>query len=116
MTKSYIPAANAPSRVQIPRELELDGNKYNEFKVQFKRERPIGAQDKNPRRKKEMGKENEKVIQEKPSPWDGREKYEISINYTHDDIIWERDDIDDENENSRFLYLKRSIMRIMIQI
>ena len=44
-----------------------------------------------------MGEENEKVLQEEPSPRDDREKYEISINYAHDGIIWDRDDIDDDN-------------------
>ncbi|AAG35096.1 hypothetical protein [Arabidopsis thaliana] len=97
VTKSYIPAANAPSRVEIPSELELDGSKINEPKVQLKRGRPIDSKDKNPQKKKKLGEENEKVLQEEPSPRDDREKYEISINYAHDDIIWDRDDIDDDN-------------------
>jgi len=97
VTKLYIPAANAPSRVEIPRELELDGSKINEPKVQLKRGRPMGSKDKNPRKKKKMGEENEKVLQEELSPRDDKEKYEIFINYAHDGIIWDRDDIDDEN-------------------
>ena len=97
VTKSYIPAANTPSRIEIPSELKLDGSKINEPKVQLKRGRPIGSKDKNPRKKKKLGEENEKVLQEEPSPRDDREKYEISINYAHDGIIWDRDDIDDDN-------------------
>jgi len=96
VAKSYISTTNAPSRVEIPRELELDGSKINEPKVQLKRGRPIGSKYKNSRKKK-MGEENEKVLQEEPSPRDDEEKYEISINYAHDGIIWDRDDIDDEN-------------------
>jgi len=48
VTNSYIPAANAPSRIEIPRELELDGGKINEPNVQLKRGRPMGSKDKNP--------------------------------------------------------------------
>jgi len=54
VTKSYIPAANAPSRVEILRELELDESKINEHKVQLKCGRPIGSKYKNPRNKKKM--------------------------------------------------------------
>ena len=95
VTKSYIPAANTPSRVKIPNELELDGSKINEHKVQLKRERHIGLKDKNPQKK--LQEENKKVLQEEPSPRDDRENHEISINYAHDGIIWDKDDIDDKN-------------------
>jgi len=43
---------------------------------------------------------------QKPSPRDDREKYEISINYVHDGIIGDRDDIDDENEIFSFSLYK----------
>ena len=93
----YILATSAPSRVEIPRELDLDGSKINEPKAQLKRGRPIGSKDKNLQKKKKMGEVNEKVFQEKPSPHDDREKYEISINYPHNGIIWDSDSTDDEN-------------------
>ncbi|KAG7584504.1 Reverse transcriptase RNA-dependent DNA polymerase [Arabidopsis suecica] len=97
MTKSYIPAANVPSRVEIPK-VEFDGNKTNEPKVQLKRGRPMGSKNKNPRKKKKMGDENDKV-QEEPNkeknPQDDTEKYEISINYARDGKLWVRDEIDD---------------------
>ena len=35
------------------------------------------------------------------------ENYEISINYTHDGIIWDRDDIDDENGIFSFSFSKQ---------
>ena len=107
MTKSYIPAANVISRVKIPSKLELDWSKINESKVQLKRGRPIGSKDKNPRKKKKMREKNEKVLQQEPFSRDDRENYEISINYTHDGIIWDRDDIDDENGIFSFSFSKQ---------
>jgi len=67
------------------------------LRFNLKRGRPIGSKDKNLRKKKKMGEKNEKVLQEEPFLRDDREDYEISINYSHDGIIWDRDDIDDRN-------------------
>lgn len=51
MTKSYISAANALSRVKIPRK-EFDGSKADEPNVQLKRGRSMSSKDKNQERKK----------------------------------------------------------------
>ncbi|CAA7014574.1 unnamed protein product [Microthlaspi erraticum] len=53
VTKSYIPAANAPSKIEVPHE-HFDVNRASE-PVQLKRGRPIGSKDKNPRKKKNCG-------------------------------------------------------------
>ena len=45
ITKSHIPAANAPARIEIPDEKA----KNNEIFVQRKRERPRGSKDLKPR-------------------------------------------------------------------
>ena len=45
VTKAYIPAANAPARIEIPK------IKYENKDTQ-KRGRPIGSKDKNPRKRK----------------------------------------------------------------
>ncbi|XP_070057856.1 uncharacterized protein [Nicotiana tomentosiformis] len=49
VTKSYIPAANAPIRVDIPVGQSI---KENKFKPRLKCGRPIGSKDKNPRKRK----------------------------------------------------------------
>ncbi|GJT77080.1 hypothetical protein Tco_1043805 [Tanacetum coccineum] len=47
VTKSYIPALNAPSRIDIPETL-------NESNVRRKGGRPMGSKDTNPRKRKEQ--------------------------------------------------------------
>ena len=51
VTKSYIPAANAHARIEIP-EIKPEGKDTHESKIRQKCERPIGSKDKNPRRRK----------------------------------------------------------------
>jgi len=48
-TKSYIPAVNTPAMIDIP-----EGKYYNTSKARQKRGRPVGAKDKNPRKKKTL--------------------------------------------------------------
>ena len=58
ITKSHIPAANAPTRIEIP-----EGPKAaNESKARQKRGRPIGSKDLAPRKRKS----NEKSSIDKP--------------------------------------------------
>ncbi|GKB03583.1 hypothetical protein Tco_0831726 [Tanacetum coccineum] len=51
VTKSHIPAANAPARVEIPNKQAGD-NIAQESQKRLKRGRPIGSKDKNPRKRK----------------------------------------------------------------
>ena len=53
VTKSYIPAVNAPARIEIPKG-QPENEVTNESKTRLKRGRPIGSKDKNPRKKKEQ--------------------------------------------------------------
>ena len=48
MTKSHVPAANAPIRIDVPEGQPI----RNKFKARPKRERSIGSKDKNPRKRK----------------------------------------------------------------
>ena len=54
VTKSYIPAANAPARIEIPKTPLKE--KQLENKPRQKRGRPIGAKDTAPRKKKQKNK------------------------------------------------------------
>ena len=56
VTKSHIPAANAPARVEIPSKA-IDIKIANESQKRLKRGRPIGSKDKNPRKRKTLVKE-----------------------------------------------------------
>ena len=51
VTKSYIPSANAPARIEIP-EIKSENKDTHESKTCQKRGRPIGSKDKNPRKRK----------------------------------------------------------------
>ena len=51
VTKSYIPAANAPARIEIP-EIKSENKDTHESKTRQKHGRPIGSKDKNPRKRK----------------------------------------------------------------
>ena len=91
VTKSYIPAANAPARIEIP-EIKLKGKDTHESKTRQKRGRPIGSNDKNPRKRK--GVDNH-IDSEENIPEEIENKgslqmegindinQEISINYTN---------------------------------
>ena len=66
VTKSYIPAANAPARIEIP-EIKSENKNTHESKTRQKRGRPIGSKDKNPRKIKGVDNHinNEENIPEK---------------------------------------------------
>ena len=66
VTKSYIPAANAPARIEIP-EIKSEDKETHESKTRQKRGRPVGFKDKNPRKKKGVDNhiDNEENILEK---------------------------------------------------
>ncbi|KAJ9536411.1 hypothetical protein OSB04_un000403 [Centaurea solstitialis] len=49
VTKSHVPAANAPIKIDVP---EGQNNMSNESRARLKRGRPLGSKDKNPRKKK----------------------------------------------------------------
>jgi hypothetical protein len=106
VTKSHIPALNAPVRIEIT---------PAEVTIQRKRGRPIGSKDKNPRKRKErnnavgvtpakiidkiteeivskISKEirsrtPEEVVDKVPEETQAPNDYEISINYVHNGII-----------------------------
>ena len=54
VTKSHIPAANVPARVDI-----TEGQKAYESKTRSKRERPIGSKDITPWKRRTNGKQND---------------------------------------------------------
>ena len=53
--KSYIPAANAPSKIEIPIQ------QISESVLRQKRSRPIGSKDKNPRKTKVINSQNDLI-------------------------------------------------------
>ena len=55
VTKSYIPAVNAPTRIEIPNR-QVGDKVTQESKTRLKRGRPFGSKDKNPRKRR--GAEN----------------------------------------------------------
>ncbi|KAL0533448.1 hypothetical protein IC582_030288 [Cucumis melo] len=101
MTKSYIPAANAPSRIEIPTQ-KVDT--INESTLRQKRGRPMGSKDKNPRKRKVTNSQNDLIdnrnIQKKiMDTTSGKnveetqvyeDNNEISINYTMTGKRWNR--------------------------
>ena len=91
VTKSYISAANAPTRIEIP-EIKLEGKDTHESKTRQKRERPIGSKDKNHQKRKGVdnhidSKENipEEIENKESLQMEGINdiNQEISINYTN---------------------------------
>ncbi|GJQ91780.1 copia protein [Tanacetum coccineum] len=103
--KSHIPAANAPVKIDVPKE---HSKIANESKARLKRGRPIGSKDKNPRKKKGACNQDGQVevketlegssirtldmtVQEEPRV---PENEEISINYVMYRKIWNRNEID----------------------
>ncbi|GJW92904.1 retrovirus-related pol polyprotein from transposon TNT 1-94 [Tanacetum coccineum] len=93
VTKSYIPAVNAPARVEIPN-IKSDDKVTQESKARLKRRRPVDSKDKNPRKRK--AKENaiihEDIVLEgtqnvaPPQEEIDDINKEISINYGHSKI------------------------------
>ena len=100
VTKSNIPAVNVPARIEIPKDkITL------EPKPQVKRGRPSGSKDKNSRKKKETKTEsNEKIISVETKNFQDEDnvnnKEEISINYNSTEILWNRDEINLDDEIS----------------
>ena len=107
VTKSHIPAANAPIRIVVPEGQLITAN---EIKGQLKRGRPVGSKDTNPRKRKgakdtndqvevNIDQENfssktpdESVSKENKVPKiDGNE--EISINYVMTGERWNQNEI-----------------------
>ncbi|KAJ9535920.1 hypothetical protein OSB04_un000919 [Centaurea solstitialis] len=108
VTKSHVPAANAPIKIDVP---EGQNNMSNESRARLKRGRPLGSKDKNPRKKKGANNQNGHIeVNETPreSPEETLdmlvpeepqvpENEEISINYNMSRKVWNRDktDVDD---------------------
>ena len=94
MTKSYIPAVNAPARIEISKG-QSENEVTNKFKTRLKRGRPIGSKDKNFRKRKGAYKQDDpnvkecipeeiqnKTNQEMKNP-ESIENNEISIDYVN---------------------------------
>ena len=106
VTKSHIPAANVPARVDI-----TEGQKAFESKTRSKRGRPIGSKDITPRKRRTNGKQNDHeesnienqipeeiqneqiALEEVQVP----ENNEISISYVHRGEKWDRNNFDVNN-------------------
>jgi hypothetical protein len=113
VTKSHVPAANAPCRIQVPEgQLKI----ANESKPTLKRGRPIGSKDKNPRKRKgACNGQNEDSLalnesidmtnipaeNQVPENIENIENEEISTNYIMSGIRWNRNkiDVDDKFAN-----------------
>ncbi|CAM8902209.1 unnamed protein product [Rhodiola kirilowii] len=96
VTKSHIPAVNAPVQIEIPK--EKSENKVNhEIKTRPKRGRPPGSKNKNPCKIIATDRRDDSVMEEQiPVELQDQENQEISINYASTGIIWNRnEDIDD---------------------
>jgi hypothetical protein len=111
VTKSNISVLNAHARIDIT---------PTKITIQRKRERPIGSKDKNPRNRKEQNntvnvtltevtdkiskeivskiseeiesRTSEEVVDKVPKETQASNDYEISINYVHNGIIWNRNE------------------------
>ena len=106
VTKSHIPAANVPARVDI-----TEGQKAFESKTRSKRGRPIGSKDITPRKRRTNGKQNDHeesnienqipeeiqneqiALEEVQVP----ENNEISISYVYRSEKWDRNNFDVNN-------------------
>ena len=106
VTKSHIPAANVPARVDI-----TEGQKAFESKTRSKRGRPIGSKDITPRKRRTNGKQNdheesnienqipEEIQNEQIAPEEVQvpENNEISISYVHRGEKWDRNNFNVNN-------------------
>ncbi|KAI3716045.1 hypothetical protein L6452_23090 [Arctium lappa] len=108
LTKSHVPAANAPVKIDIPKGQD---NLSKESRARQKRGRPIGSKDKNPRKKRGANSQDgQNEVRETPedSPEETLdmmvpeepqvpENEEISINYIMSRKVWNRNktDVDD---------------------
>ncbi|KAG7528484.1 GAG-pre-integrase domain [Arabidopsis suecica] len=108
VTKSYIPACNAPVRIDIQKGINEIATESNARK---KRGRPLGSKDKNPRKSKKgaVGNEvketidmaaadpkepNREIWDANPHGPEGIDENEKSINYIMSGIKWNRKDVD----------------------
>ncbi|KAG7584130.1 Reverse transcriptase RNA-dependent DNA polymerase [Arabidopsis suecica] len=117
VTKSYIPAANVPARIEIPQESGR-ADDTRESKTRLKRGRPVGAKDKNPRKRKEVEKHDipkiaESILEETNHESNDNDEHhepegnhEISINYIHNGKIWDRNKMDEVNDVFSYLLSK----------
>ena len=120
VTKSYIPAVNAPARIEIPKG-QPENEVTHESKTRLKRGRPIGSKDKNPRKRKGADKHNDpnvqecvpeetqnkqecvpevtqdKTNQEMKNPED-IENHEISIDYVNTGGLWNHNKMENIDE------------------
>nr|AQY61295.1 Pol [Coffea arabica] len=97
VTKSHIPAENAPIKIDVPEEQITSAN---ESKARLKRGRPLGSKDKNPRKKREI---DESTISDKIQPpeevapkepiLEENETIENSINFITSRKSWNRKEI-----------------------
>ncbi|GJX64490.1 putative RNA-directed DNA polymerase [Tanacetum coccineum] len=109
VTKSYIPAVNAPARVEIPN-IKSDDKVTQESKARLKRGRPVGFKDKNPRKRKatENATIHEDILLEgiqnvaPPEEEIDDINKDISINYGHSKISL--DQIETEIIDEKFCY------------
>ena len=112
VTKSHIPAVNAPARIDIP-----EGQLANESQIRLKRGRPVGSKDSAPRKRRTQrgidtleevhGKQKtptevyieqgtlEEVRDKEITPEEAHvhENHEISINYVHNNKKWDRNKV-----------------------
>ena len=117
VTKSHIPAANTPARIEIP---QNSGTAVDtrESGTRLKRGRPIGSKDKLPRKRKECEKHDtpkitENILGEENCEsndniehHESEENHEISINYIHNGKIWKRNEMDDIDDVFSYLLAK----------
>ena len=99
VTTSYIPATNAPVRIDVP----VAQSVANEPKASVKRGRPVGSKDKNPRKRKGSKDQVEELMALEESPIvipeeiqvpETCDNQEISINYVTTGQRWNRNKID----------------------
>lgn len=101
VTKSYIPAVNAPARIELP-DRQSDEKVTQESKARLKRGRPFGSKDANPRKRRgmeNMFEHNESVHEETQnnitSPVEEINDKEIEINYGHIKIVRSQYELED---------------------
>ncbi|KAI3791818.1 hypothetical protein L2E82_05681 [Cichorium intybus] len=101
VTKSYIPAVNAPARIELP-DRQSDEKVTQESKARLKRGRPFDSKDANPRKRRgmeNMFEYNESVHEETQnnitSPVEEINDKEIEINYGHIKIVRSQYELED---------------------
>ncbi|GKA23918.1 disease resistance CC-NBS-LRR class family protein [Tanacetum coccineum] len=106
VTKSHVPTANAPARVEIPNK-QVGDNIAQGSQKRLKRRRPIGSKDKNHRKRKgtEKNSDNDENVLNKTqdiktSPEEAMNDInkKMSINYSQTQILWDQNEIGDIDE------------------